>query len=68
MNTKLKSLVQREIRNAIRDQSLAELAQIAERFTKTANLLKDSTSTTTTSTKSATATKAKVATNTSPTT
>ena len=41
MNRKLKSLVQQEIRNAIRNQSLAELAQIAERFAKNGNLLKE---------------------------
>ncbi len=41
MNKKLKLLVQQEIRNAIRNQSLAELAQIAERFAKNGKLLKE---------------------------
>ena len=41
MNKKLKSLVQQEIRNAIRDQSLAELAQIAKRLAKNSKLLKE---------------------------
>ena len=41
MNKKLRQVVQQEIRNAIREQMLIELGNIAERITKKSNLLKE---------------------------
>jgi len=41
MNKKLRQVVQQEIRNAIREEMLTELGNIAERITKKSNLLKE---------------------------